>query len=176
MADARVTVTGLDGLVKQLKGPLFKDVNKELRQVARKIAADLVPPIAHAVAQSGAPQAHAMAATVRVHSDRVPVVAVGKVNPRFSARFKGGNTKLRRGSLAHGVVYGPLGGRRSTAAAENYYRIGRDASGGRLGHTVGEHGSVFEQATEAYLREFMALMQRHGFIGSGDDVHWGGRD
>ena len=174
MATHGVQVTGLDSLVKQLRGPMFKEANRELRHAARDIAKELVPTIAAAVAASGAPQAHVMAATVRAHSDRVPVVAVGKVNPRFKTPFKGGNTKLRRGSLAHGVVYGPLGGRRSTTAGENYYRIHRDPSGGPLGRATSDHGSVFDQATEAYLREFLQIMKRHGFVGAGSQMHWRG--
>ena len=37
-----VEVTGLTGLVRELKGPLFKDLNRELRQFSKLIAADLV--------------------------------------------------------------------------------------------------------------------------------------
>jgi hypothetical protein len=172
----RVEVTGLEPLVRELKGPLFRDVNKELRSVARLIAKDLVPGVSQAVAASGAPQARAMAATVRPHSDRVPVVVVGKVNPRFSSPFTrpGSDAKRRRGSLAHGVVYGPAGGKRNTAVGENYYRIGRDTSGGAVGRTVST-GSVFQQACDAYLKQFLAVMKHHGFASDGgDSVHWTG--
>jgi hypothetical protein len=101
-------------------------------------------------------------------------VAVGKVNPRFSKPFRGGNTKLRRGSLAHGVVYGPLGGKRGTPTHENYYRIGRDPSGGALGASA-RSGSVFDTACEAYLKQWLATMTYHGFIPKGStDVSWGG--
>lgn len=174
MAQAAIEITGLRPLVAQLKGPAFKDVNKELRAVAKLIAQDLVPHVSAAVARSGAPQAHAMAATVRAHSDRVPVVAVGKVNPKFSTRFRGGNTRLRRGSLAHGVVYGPLGGKRGTRMHENYYRIGRDTSGGPLGAST-RTGTVFDEACDAYLKQWLAAMTHHGFIAKGStDVSWGG--
>jgi hypothetical protein len=164
VAQAAVEITGLRPLVAQLKGPAFKDVNRELRAVSKLIAQDLVPHVAAAVARSGAPQAHAMAGTVRAHSDRVPVVAVGKVNPKF------GNSKFTR----RGSVYGPLGGKRSTPTHENYYRIGRDTSGGPLGEST-RSGTVFDTACEAYLKQWLATMTHHGFIQSGSaDVSWGG--
>jgi hypothetical protein len=116
-----------------------------------------------------------MAQTVRPHSDRVPVVVVGKVNPRFNHKWRRStDSARRRGSLAHGVVYGPLGGKRSTGAHENYYRIGRDSSGGPLGRATRD-GSVFDQACEAYLTQFLAIMKHHGFAAdAGDKVHWTG--
>jgi hypothetical protein len=153
---------------------MFKDVNRELRQVAKLIAADLVPAVSDAVAKSRAPQAAAMSATVRAHSDRVPVVVVGKTNPKFSAKFRGGNTKRRRGALAHGVVYGPAGGKRDTAVDENYYKIGRDTSGGPLGQAV-TGGRVFDLACEAYLKQFLAIMRHHGFAPHGTGMAWTGR-
>ena len=172
MADVRIEVTGLTGLVKQLKGPMFADVNRELRAVSRLIASDLIPEVQAAVRRSGAPQAAAMANTVRVHSDRVPVVAVGKVNPKFSTRFtrRGSNSKLRRGSIAHGVVYGPLGGKRATPAHENYYAPQmRDSSGGALGASM-RTGPIYDQACEAYLKQWLAIMKHHGFVGATTDT------
>lgn len=168
MATARVKITGLDQLVRELKGPAFRDVNRELRQHARTIAQDLIPEVAAATRASGAPQADKMAATWRVHSDRVPVVALGKVNPRFDSGFthKGESAaarRRRRGSLAHGVTYGPKGGKRSTAAAENYYRIGRDASGGPLGAALAGGGPIFTQVCALYLRAYLATLRAHGF-------------
>ena len=168
MAGTRVTVTGLNELVRELKGPAFKDVNRELRGHARTIARDLLPSAADATRRSAAPQAAALAGTWRVHSDRVPVIAMGKVNPRFRTGFghrgeSAGERRLRRGSLAHGVVYGPRGGRRSTGAAENYYRIGRDPSGGPLGRALAEHGPMWQQACDLYLRLYLATLRAHGF-------------
>ena len=180
MSQARVKVTGLQGLVRELKGPLFKDLNRELRQYSRLIAADLVPHVQDAVRQSGAPQADALAATVRVHSDRVPVVVVGKVNPKFtrSKFMRKGETaksrKLRRGSLAHGVVYGPKGGKRSTLVDENYYAPQRrDDSGGALGRSL-KSGPLWDQATALYLCYFEAAARRRGFVRDPRGLRWGG--
>jgi len=173
----RVEVTGLTGLVRALKGPLFKDLNRELRQFSRLIAADLVPHVEAAVRESPAPQAEAMSATVRVHSDRVPVIVVGKVNPRFrGGKFtrKGSNSKLRRGSLAHGVVYGPKGGKRDTRPDENYYApLTRDESGGALGRSL-RTGPIWDEATALYLKYFEAAARHHGFIKDARGLRWGG--
>ena len=177
-----VEVDGLVELVKVLKGPLFRDVNKELRSEAFTIARDLEAPIAQIVAGMPAPQAAKVAPTVRAHKDRVPVVGIGKVNPKLSKfhrrgpRRDGGvraDPRKRRGSVAHGVVYGPLGGRRDTSTHENYYRTGRDNTGGRLGAALREGGSLFETAAREYLHAFEHVLTRHGFMGSRHE--WNGR-
>lgn len=164
-----IRVDGLSELVRGLKGPAFRDINKELRGHARRIAADvLLPEVTRAVAAGAAPQAQAMAATVRVVSDRVPVVAVGRVNPRFSHPWtrKGENAaqrRIRRGSMARGVVVGPLGGHRDTDASENYYKTPRDASGGPLGAALREGGPVLQQGQEAYLKAYTRVLTAAGF-------------
>jgi hypothetical protein len=181
MMTPAVRVEGLQPLVRELKGSLFRDANRELRQYALLIARDLVPEVQKAVAASGAPQSEAVARTVRAHSDRVPVIVVGKTNPWGGPRWKrrgqsAADAKLRRGSLAHGVVYGPKGGRRDTDAQENYYRIGRDESGGALGRALRDGGPIWDQATEVYLQMFAAVMRRHGFIGMNlKALYWDGK-
>ena len=168
MGAGTVKVTGLDAYVRPLKGKVFKDVNRELRVASKRIATEIRPTVEDATRASRAPQAAAMSRTVRVHSDRVPVVAIGKVNPRFAKPFRrSGQTakqsKMRRGALAHGVVYGPKGGRRSTSAAENYYRISRDDSGGPVGRAVRGSGATLDAARAAYKREYLAILRRYGF-------------
>lgn len=167
-----VDARGLSALVRDLRGPLWRDTNKELRVHARRIAEGVAPIVADAVARSGAPQAAAVADTVRPHSDRVPVVVIGKVNPELSGFTRRGTrrdgrarapVKLRRGQVVHGAVYGPLGGRRDTDVAENYYRIARDPSGGPVGRAVAENGAAFDQACEEYLAAFQAVMQFNGW-------------
>lgn len=168
MARTSVTVTGVTPLVRALKGPMFKDVNRELRTASKRIATEMRPEVEEAVRQSQAPQAQAMSATVRVHSDRVPVLAIGKVNPKFSNgkwRRQGQSAKdsrLRRGAMAHGVVYGPKGGKRKTAPNENYYRISRSSTGGRVGAAL-ESSGFMARVSEVYLREYTAALKRAGF-------------
>ena len=173
-----VEVVGLEAYLKPLRGSAFKDVNRELRQFARLIAADIAPLVEQGVAASPAPQAQAMSKTVRVHSDRVPVVVVGKVNPRFRSGFRRpGNTakenKLRRGSLAAGVVKGPKGGKRSTPTSEDYYRVPRSESWGPLGLLLTSNGRIMREAEEAYLKFFMATLRQHGMVGL--HTRFGGR-
>ena len=152
---------GLQELVKVLRGPAFKDINRELRSGAKLIAADILPEVAAAVRASPAPQAAALAATVRVHSDRVPVVVVGKTNPRFNSGWRrGGNSRQRRGAMALGVVAGPAGGKKRTRSRENYYRRGRDNSWGRLGQAV--RGPIMRQGEIAYLKLYIATLRAYG--------------
>lgn len=156
-------MSGLAELVSALKGPAFRDINRELRAAAGEIAQAMAPQVSAAVARSAAPQAPAMANTVRVHSDRVPVVVVGKTNPRFGSGFtrRGSNSRARRGQLARGVVAGPLGGRRDTRAHENYYRIGRDPAWGVLGRAV--TGPILATVETEYLRAYLRILRAHGF-------------
>ena len=71
----------MNTLVKDLKGPLFRTINSQLRAESKTIAAGMMPAVAAAVRRSAAPQAPAMSHTLRPMSDRVPVVLVGRVNP-----------------------------------------------------------------------------------------------
>lgn len=164
-----VKVDGMVDLLKGLKGPAFKDVNFALRQHARGIADDMAPHVALAVSLSRAPQATAMAATVRSKPDRLPVVVIGKVNPKFRSGFtrRGGPPSARRrGSIAHGVIYGPAGGHRDTPKAENYYRIPRDPSGGALGRAL-TSGDVIRRAEVAYLQAYLDVLTAAGFTTTG---------
>jgi hypothetical protein len=176
-----VHVTGLVELVAQLKGPAFRDVNQAMRPMARSIADELRPHVELALRLSPAPQAKAMAGTVRTKSDRVPVMVIGATNPKFSAHkftHKGETArqrKLRRGSLAHGVIFGPKGGKRSTAADENYYAPQqRDDSGGPLMRSM-RTGALYDRAVKAYMDGYLHILTHYGFVmDSGGQVHWGG--
>lgn len=170
-----VTTEGLNQLVRELRGPMFRDVNRELRAMAKPIAAAILPDLAEAVRRSQAPQAAKIAATLRVKSDRVPVISIGAVNPRLSGFKRGAAAKRNRGSIAHGVVYGPLGGRRDTPAHENHYRIVRDPRGGPVGAALDDtrNGPAFQAACQAYLDGFLDVLARHGFTGT--PPSWNGR-
>lgn len=167
-----VDLRGVKEIVYALKGPLFRNVNFALREESVRIAKPLAPLVSAAVAASGAPQGRDMAPTVRVIRDRTPVVAIGKTNPKLSKFSRRGarkdgrpraDVKRRRGALAHGVVYGPLGGRRTGSGGENYYRIGRDNSGGRVGRVLDYGGPVFEKACDEYLAAFFRVMESNGW-------------
>lgn len=163
MASGGVRINGLKDLVKDMRGPLFRVINSELRANSRQIAADMMPDIAAAVRQSAAPQADAMAATLRPLSDRVPVVVMGRVNPKFSShKFghkgeSGASRRRRRGAMALGVVAGPKG-------SVNYYKIGRDESWGPLGAAL--RGPILAKAELEWLDMFIEVMRAHGYDAS----------
>lgn len=180
----RADTEGLVPLLKELKGPLFRDVNRELRSEALQIAMDMLPAVQDAVRQSPAApkQVAAVVDTARAYKDRVPVVAFGRVNPKLpkfsrrGPRKDGGpraDPKDRRFQVAHGVVYGPLGGRKSTAVQENYYKRSRDPSGGALGRAMAPNGSIGRVAADEYLQAFNFVLTRHGFVGPSHS--WNGR-
>lgn len=166
MAGTSVQVHGLVELVRELKGPTFRDVNAALRLHARSIADDLAPHIRLAVRLSPAPQARGMSDTIRTKNDRLPVVVIGKVNPKFSTekRFtrRTGNSARRRGAIAHGVIYGPKGGHPAGPGGVNFYRIGRDDSGGALGRSL-KQGPMMQRASDAYLDAYTNVLRAHGF-------------
>lgn len=169
MTDARLRVKGLEEVLKPLRGmAAAKDINRDLRQFSKLIAADIVPLVERGVDASQAPQARDMSKTVRVHSDRVPVVVVGKVNPRFESGFRrrgqsAAEAKRRRGSLAAGVVKGGKGGQRSTAANEDYYAPqSRSETWGALGRMLRDNGPIIRRVEDAYLRFYAATLRRHG--------------
>jgi hypothetical protein len=153
-----VDVIGLKAWVTALKGPAFKDVNRALRAEALLIAKSLVPDVEQAVTLSRAPQAQKMSKTVRAKSDRVPVLSIGAVNPRFSTRFtrRGtGDSRKRRGAIAHGVVYGTKGGH--LKGGGDYYHIGRDSSGGPVGRAM-TTGAGFDAACDAYFVAYRKVL------------------
>ena len=101
-----------------------------------------------------------MSKTVRVVSDRVPVVSVGRTNPplkKWRGRGSAADNKRRRGAMAHGVVYGPK-------QPVNLYKIPRDNSGGPLGRMLQTNGRIMAQAEDAYLRFYVATLKAHGWV------------
>jgi hypothetical protein len=89
----------------------------EAKQVAQGFADATLEPLIRA---HGGPQGPAMSKTLRAKSDRIPIVAIGAVNPRGLSGWKGAakakKARERRrnvppgkwkGSLAFGVEYGP---------------------------------------------------------------------
>lgn len=168
---APIDVVGLVPLVRALKGPLFRDVNNSLRAEALLIAERMEPEARIAVSRSRAPQAAAMVNTVRAKRDRVPAIAVGAVNPKFRRRvgrkppFTRSGTgalahRLRRGAIAHGVVYGTKGGH--MRGGGDYYGIPRNDDGGPVGAYL--KGSRFTQKLgDEYMEAYMRVLREAGF-------------
>jgi hypothetical protein len=154
---------------------MFADINKALRNEAYLIAQGLVPMVQLIVRESGAAQAQAFVPTVKAKRDRLPLVAIGAVNPKFTnAAKRRGNTakftrrgsgpeasRQRRGSMAHGILFGPKGGHRSTSGTENYYGIPRRE--GYLAHALDEFGVVTRHASALYLESYLRVLRTHGW-------------
>ena len=78
------------------------------RDLSRNAAERLVPLVQRAVLSSPAPQARAVAATVRSKRDRTIVVQAGVTNPALSGWKRSASGKVWRGSVAWGVAVGGL--------------------------------------------------------------------
>jgi len=173
---ANIETRGLTELVTALKGPVFKDVNNALRAEAGDIAKAIIPIVQRIVAESPAPQAQGFVNTVRVKRDRVPCVAIGAVNPKFSKSFtrKGAGpvaSKNRRGAMAHGIMYGSKGGRKPKATStgklgwamdENYYKIPRNDEP-PLERAVGTDGLIIVLVEAQYRDRYLKVLHAHGF-------------
>lgn len=168
---ASIDVVGLVPLVAVLKGPEFRSVNEALRGEAMTIAMKMVPEAEEAVRRSRAPQARAMVDTVRPKRDRVPVIAIGAVNPTFRRKvgrkppFTRSGTgpvahRRRRGAIAHGVVYGTKGGH--PKGGGDYYKIPRSESGGAFGEYL-KSSRFTRRLGYEYLDAYADVLRRKGF-------------
>lgn len=167
---APIEVLGLTAWVSALKGPAFRQVNEALRGEAMRIATTLIPEVEKAISLSSAPQAPAMKGTVRARRDRVPVLSIGATNPKFRNRqgrkppfTRSGSgalaAKLRRGAIAHGIVYGTKGGH--PRGGGDYYQIPRDESGGPVGRYI-SRGAAFDKAADAYFEAYRRVLAEQG--------------
>jgi hypothetical protein len=100
--------------VQSLQADLRKQANAELRAAARECASQLAAELRVAAASSPTPQAQLVARTIKVKSDRIPVVSIG------------GTRKVGRyGAPAGALVWGSeRGGRNFVAADGGSYWIG----------------------------------------------------
>jgi hypothetical protein len=130
--------------------------NREMRQAAKDIAAEiLIPQMKRTARSAPVPIARAMAETARAKSDRLIMVQVGGVNPPLSGFRRGIGTKRRAGgaagrtsgrreatsrtfrtTLAWGSEFGPKGGRarpsrgaNTPSSPVNHYKVPRSERG-----------------------------------------------
>jgi hypothetical protein len=107
--------------LKEIDPGMARSMNSALRfeakQVAQGFADATLEPLIRA---HGGPQGPAMSKTLRAKSDRIPIVAIGAVNPRGLSGWKGAAKAKKarqrgrnippakwKGALAFGVEYGP---------------------------------------------------------------------
>jgi hypothetical protein len=81
--------------------------NSIMRDMSHSAAQRLVPVVQAGIRSSPAPQAAAVAGTVRSKRDRMIVVRAGATNPKLSGWKRNSRNKLWRGSVAWGVAVGP---------------------------------------------------------------------
>jgi hypothetical protein len=92
---------------------LRKSSNARLREAAKECAGQLKVALYQAIPSSPAPQTRLVAASIKVKSDRTPVVQIGgpkKVGRPYKSR-KGGTVRAPAGQLLWGVEYGDKDGR-----------------------------------------------------------------
>lgn len=101
---ASVEIDGLMDTLKAFQGlerDLRSEANKELRAAARTCATVLAGHLVRAAAASGVPVARRVAKSIRVRSDRVPVVYIG------GAKKVGTGKRGAAGALVWGSEQGP---------------------------------------------------------------------
>lgn len=142
----------IDGLLETLKATqgveraLRSEVNAELRGAARTCAGRLVEWLKAAAAACGVPVAPLVARSIRVKSDRIPVVSIG------GAR-RVGRHGTYAGVLAWGSEQGPKG-------APNRFAVAPKLAGYWIGPTVARFGA--SEAVLIYRRAIFDILHRYG--------------
>jgi hypothetical protein len=90
------------GAVRNVAAELRPEVNSKLRAAAKECAAPLAAELVRAASASGVPVAPKVAASIKVKSDRIPVVAIGggKVGPLVWGSEQGPKSDPNRFAVA----------------------------------------------------------------------------
>lgn len=150
MASAGVEVDGLVETLsafKALEADLRKEANSELRVAARQCATVLAGQLARAAAGSGVPVAPRVARSIKVKSDRIPVVMIG-----------GGMKVGARGASAAKLVWGSEQGPKG---ATNHWGVPPSA-----GYWIAPTVQAFQgdESVAIFKRAIVDLQRRHGLI------------
>lgn len=151
-SDVRVLLKALN----QVEGDLRKNSNAQLREAAKECANRLKVELYQAVPDSPAPQTRLVAQSIRVKSDRTPVVQIGgskKVGRAYKSRKSGRSTRASAGELLWGVEWGDNAGRFAP----------RNSSGNWIRPTV----LRFEESTgaiDAYKRAVVRILSDAGVL------------
>lgn len=143
-------IDGLTDTLKAFRGleaDLRKEANSELRAAARECATRLSARLAQAAAASGVPVAPRVARSIKVRSDRLPVVAIG-------GPAKVGRTGGKAGALVWGSEQGPKG---------QVNHFGVPPSGGYwIAPTVNRFGD--SEAVSVYKRAVVDIQKKNGLL------------
>jgi hypothetical protein len=132
-----------------LEADLRKEANSELRSAARECAARLAVELVSAASASGVPVAPRVARSIRVKSDRLPVVTIG--GPMKVGTGKQGSA----GALVWGSEQGPKGDPNRFGVAPNL-----------AGYWIAPATKRFEEgpALDTFRRAVAAIMRRWGLL------------
>jgi len=153
VATARVSVDvqGVQETLKAFSGleaDLRKTANGELRAAAKECAGALVVDLQAAAGGSGVPVARRVAASIKVKSDRIPVVSIG--GPK-RVGVRGGSA----GALLWGSERGPAG-------PVNHFGVAQNAAGYWIAPTVERFAS--SKAPDVYRRKVYEIMRKWGLV------------
>jgi len=149
-SDVRVLFDALRNVDAELR----KNTNAELRLAAKECAAELASMLKRNTVNSPAPQTRLVELSVKVKSDRVPVVTVGgtrKVGRAYQSR-KGGKKRAVAGALLWGVEFGDKHGRFAP----------RNESGYWIRPTVAEFSKT--GAIDTYKRAVVRILNSAGVL------------
>lgn len=146
----------MDGMMETLKSVRGladaldrKEANAELRAAAKETASGLAVGLVAAASSSGVPVAPRVARSIRVKSDRLPVVSIG--GPTKVGSGKNGSA----GALVWGSEQGPKGD-------PNHFGVAPNASGYWIGPTVQRWTEG--PALDNYRRAVAAILRRWRLI------------
>lgn len=145
----------MDGMLETLKAfrgleaDLRKEANSELRSAARECAAKLAVGLVQSASASGVPVAPRVARSIRVKSDRIPVVSIG--GPAKVGTGKQGTA----GALVWGSEQGPK-------SDPNRFAVAPSAAGYWIAPAV----KRFEEgpALDVFRRAVSDIMRRYGLL------------
>ena len=145
----------MDGMTETLKAfrgleaDLRKQANAELRGAARQCATVLAAQLARAASSSGVPVAPRVARSIKVKSDRLPVVSIG------------GPMKVGSGarSSAAALVWGSEQGPKSDP---NHFGVGPNLAGYWIAPTVARFQG--NEALDIYKRGVYETMHSYGLV------------
>jgi hypothetical protein len=132
--------------VRGLQGALRSNTNTELRQAAKTCATAAVPILARSAEASGVPVARRVARSIRVKSDRLPVITIG------GARRVGA-----RGAPAGALVWGSEQGPKSSP---NRFAVSPSRAGYWIAPAVAEFSKT--GAVDAYKRAVYEILHAQG--------------
>ena len=147
---AAVEVDGLLETLKAFQGlerDLRSEANRELRAAARTCATVLAGHLARAAAASGVPVAPRVARSIRVKSDRIPVVSIG------------GATRVGAGGAAAGrLVWGSEQGPKGDV---NHWGVAPSS-----GYWIAPAVAAFQgdESVAIYKRAIFDLHRKHGLL------------